>query len=85
VIVDNDGPTPVAGSLPDHVFHLCLPGERGVPYRIEASDNLTDWFPVHDAVCEDGNVRYADSTAEALRHRFYRLRPVVVEALDLGD
>ena len=75
---------PLVEPLPDRVFHLCLPGERGMPYRIEASDNLIDWLPLHDVICEDGRVRFADLVHD-LKHRFYRLRPVVIEAVDLDD
>jgi hypothetical protein len=86
VIADNDEPPPVlARPLPEEVFHVCLPGERGLVYRIEASGDLLDWIPVHDAICEDGYVRFAEPSLRELGHRFYRIRPVVVEALDLGD
>jgi hypothetical protein len=85
VIVDNDEPTPpVVEPLPDRVFHLCLPGEPGMPYRLEASDNLVHWLPLRDVICEDGRVHFADLVQD-VGHRFYRLRPVVVEAVDLDD
>lgn len=85
VIVDNDHESPNVRPLPEHRCEIALPGESGLPYRIEASDDLAHWFPVIDTIAEDGKVRVVDSEAATLKHRFYRVRPVVVEAIELDD
>jgi hypothetical protein len=84
VIVDHEHPMRVVQPLPEDGFHLCLPGERGMPYRIEASEDMTHWFPVRDALADDeGWVRFAEPETRQFRHRFYRLRSVVIDALTI--
>jgi len=86
VIVDNDYRMHPAQPLPEDGFHICLPGERGMPYRIEASEDMLHWFPVRDTLAdEDGLVRVVEPEMRKIRHRFYRIRSVVMDALTVED
>jgi hypothetical protein len=85
VIVDNDGPQPPIRRLTGGTFHVCLPGDDGMPYRIEGSNDLVNWMPLGDGLAAGGQVQYAEPAGGDLRARFYRAVPVVMEALDLDD
>ncbi len=85
VIVDNDEPTPGMRPLPEDVFHLSVPAETGQPFRIEASDDLIRWVPVADLVAQEGRVQFDQPGMSGLRHQFYRVRPIAIEALDMID
>jgi hypothetical protein len=85
VIVDQEWVREALRPLPEDVAHVCLPGETGLPYRIEASDNLVDWIPVADAVAVEGRVQFAEPGMREFGHRFYRVRPLVMEALGLDE
>jgi hypothetical protein len=86
VIVDHNHQMRAVQPLPEDGFHLCLPGERGMPYRIEASEDMVRWIPVRDSLAdEDGFVRFSEPEMRQVRHRFYRIRSVVMDALTLGD
>jgi hypothetical protein len=85
VIVDNDQPFPITHCLPDHLFHLCLPGENGFVYRLECSTDLVNWTPLCDSVVVDGAVHYVDTEAPDSGHRFYRVRADVDLAVEADD
>ncbi len=86
VIVDaGEGPCE-ARPLPGLGFELGLRGEQGMPYRVEASDDMVHWIPVADVLGDgDGRVRYIDPERRLDGPRFYRMRPSFVEALDLME
>jgi hypothetical protein len=56
-----------------------------MPYRFEASDDLVNWFPVGDGIASGGRVHYVEPGLAEAPHRFYRVRPIVAEAIDLDD
>jgi hypothetical protein len=86
VIVDNDHRLRVVQPLPEDGLQVGLPGEPGMPYRIEASDDMNHWYPVCDALAaEDGWVRLVEPEMHRNHHRFYRMRPVVIDALMLDE
>jgi hypothetical protein len=51
---------------------LTLNGEFGVPYRIDASTNLTDWMPLLILTNTFGQAQLTDPAATNTSHRFYR-------------
>ncbi len=87
VIVDDDGFDPNVRSLSPGDCEVALPGTAGMPYCVEVSDDLTTWFPVTHALADEtGRVRFVDpETTQQLRNRFYRVRPAVVEAVEMDD
>ncbi|MFM1943240.1 MAG: hypothetical protein RI897_2222 [Verrucomicrobiota bacterium] len=83
VIVDaGEGPCE-ARSLPGLGFELGLRGEQGMPYRVEASDDMVHWVPVADVLGDaDGRVRFVDPERRLDGPCFYRIRPSLVEAIE---
>ena len=79
---DHDRPRSARWPLPRDVFHLCVPGDDGKPYRVEVSDDLTQWSTVSDTIAEGGQVEFVQPDMTGFKHRFYRVRPIVLEALD---
>jgi hypothetical protein len=51
---------------------LTLTGDWGVPYRIDASTNLTEWTPLVTLTNSIGTVQFNDRSTTNLAHRFYR-------------
>jgi hypothetical protein len=79
IILDNDHPLRPSEALVDGSVHLRLPVPRGLPYRLEASTNLTDWEEIAcDINAEDG-VSVVDDGKGVRPLRFFR----VIE--ELGD
>jgi hypothetical protein len=66
-------------------MHICFPGETGLPYRIEASEDLLHWIPVGDVVSEAGKVQFTEPDASLRRQWFFRMRPIAMEALGVGE
>ena len=54
----------------------------GKPYRVEVSDDLTRWSTVSDTIAEGGQVEFVQPDMTGFKHCFYRVRPIVIEALD---
>ena len=73
------------GRLPKDVFQVSLPGENGKPYRVDVSDDLIHWTTVTDTLAEGGQVEFLQPDMSGFTRRFYRIHPVVVEALDPDD
>jgi len=85
LIADKNGSKSEKHSVPKDVFQVWLPGEDGKAYRVEASDDLIHWSTVSDTIAEDGEVQFVQPDMREFKHRFYRVRPIVIEALDLDD
>lgn len=86
VIVEGDLGAAVAERLPENGFHVCLPGERGMPYRVEASQDLVHWYPVRDTLADqDGWVGVVETEVHQFGQKFYRIRPMVVEAVTMDE
>jgi hypothetical protein len=75
IIVDNDQPRPLTGTLPDRCFHLMRPGANGTWWRIECSSDLTHWTPLGTNQVTDGALHFVDPDADELPARFYRAVP----------
>jgi len=79
---DNDRFGSAHWPLPEEVFRLCVPGDDGKPYRVEVSEDLTQWSTVSDTVAEGGRVGFVQPDMTGFKHRFYPVLPIVIEALD---
>jgi len=53
-------------------FLLVFMGAQGSQYSIEASTNLTDWFPIGTASGSNGWFRFVDTDRSNFNLRFYR-------------
>ncbi|MHB8520245.1 MAG: Ig-like domain-containing protein [Limisphaerales bacterium] len=53
-------------------FNLCLGGEAGKSYVIEASTNFSNWTVLGPAVGTNGLLQFRDATAPGVARRFYR-------------
>jgi hypothetical protein len=82
LIFDNDRSRSAHWPLPEDVFHLGVPSDDGKPYRVEVSDDLTHWSTVSDTIAEGGQVEFVQPDMTGFTHRFYRVLPIVIEALD---
>ncbi|MBL9166750.1 MAG: hypothetical protein JNN07_03345 [Verrucomicrobiales bacterium] len=85
VILDNDQSRPPCQLLPDGLFHLCLPGNRGLGYRLEVSPDLTNWNDLGPVSAEDGAVHYVDPEVEGVSRRFYRLQTLSLDEAPVND
>ena len=75
MIVDNDGPRPPTGHLPDRTFHVAMRGEPGQWFRIECSDDGVHWKLVCVTQVVDGGIYFVDDEADEMPGRFYRCVP----------
>ena len=75
IIVDNDLPRPLTGTLPDRCFHIMRPGTNGAWFRIECSSNLLHWTPLGTNRVTDGAIHFVDPDAAEMPQRFYRAVP----------
>ncbi len=78
IIVDNDGPRPCTGMLPDRCFHLSTPGTDGAWFRIESSTDLRQWTPLCSNAVTNGAIHFVDPDADEAPARFYRAVPEAV-------
>jgi hypothetical protein len=76
VIVDSDGPRPVAGMLPGNCFHLVKPGPDAAWFCIESSTDMTHWLPVCTNQVINGSIDFVDPDAQGNPARFYRAKPL---------
>jgi len=72
IIVDNDHDRPSSMRLRDGVFHLCVPGDNGLRYRLDVSDDLINWLPVCENEVTDGAIHFVDPESPRLGRRFFR-------------
>jgi hypothetical protein len=86
IIVDDDSQMRLpVHCLADGAFHVTLPGQNGLAYRLECSANLRDWVSVADGVVTDGQIHYLDPSPSGADNRFYRVRPIVTRAMEVED
>jgi len=86
IIVDDDSQIrPPVHRLADGAFHVSVPGLNGLVYRLECSTNLQDWVAVADGVITDGRFDYVDPAPTGAGNRFYRVRPIVTQAMEVDD
>jgi len=76
VIADNDQPRPTSTALPDRCFHFMRPAANGTCWRIEASTDLLNWWPVGTNLVTEGAVHFVDAEASEAPRRFYRAVPL---------
>ncbi len=81
LIVDDCTPRPHPQRLDDGCFHVRLPGDNGVCYRLEVSTDLLRWEPLVTNVVTDDGIHFVDDEMENFGLRFYRVMPEV-EVLD---
>jgi hypothetical protein len=72
IITDNDSPRPPCLRLPGGLFHICLAGTNGAPYRLEGSSDLVNWVELCTSTVSDDAIHFVDPDAAALPYRFYR-------------
>ena len=67
-------PSQLRVSMTNGVPQIFLHGGRGFQYRIEASTDLTTWFPVGELLITnvDGTAIFAETNSPGLSDRFYR-------------
>jgi len=75
LILDNDRPDRLAEVLPNGLPHLSLPVTSGIPYRLEASDDLVSWEAVVADTAADTTIDYVDDDPANHPHRFLRVLP----------
>jgi hypothetical protein len=63
----------VPDSLTSSAAQLCIDGELGRTYTIEASPDLFNWTLIATAVNTDGSLRFADPARSNFPKRFYRV------------
>lgn len=86
VIVDDDSTDPNVRSLIGSDCEVALSGTAGMPYCVEVSGDLRTWLPVMNVLADEtGRVRFVDPETEQYPNRFYRVLPVVVEAMEVDD
>lgn len=76
VIIDSNGPRPVAGMLPGNCFHLVRPGPDAAWFSIECSADLINWLPVCTNQVVNGSIDFVDPDAPGNPARFYRVVPL---------
>jgi len=72
IVVDNDRDRPSSRCLRDGVFHLCLPADNGLRYRLDVSDDLIHWLPVCENEVTDGAIHFVDPESQRVGRRFFR-------------
>jgi len=75
IILDNDCALPHTESLPDRNLHVRLPLPDGLPYRIEASGDLTNWEAVASGVVTSDGLGFVEGETDTIGQRFYRVVP----------
>jgi hypothetical protein len=76
IILDRDNiPGLFSRKLPGGLFLFKLHVAEGPWFRVEASDNLTDWQPVATNQVREGAIHFVDPQAATNPHHFYRVVP----------
>ncbi len=73
IIVDNDRPLPVTQRLRDGNMHVQLPLPTGMPYRLEASTDLTHWTPLFSNTVSADGFNFVDDESANFSLRFFRV------------
>jgi Calx-beta domain/Bacterial Ig domain len=76
-IVDNDRLPPPTCQLPDGLFHLCLPGTNGWPYRLDCSTDMVSWITICTNKVVDGAIHFVEPDSGNTPQRFYRILPEI--------
>jgi len=76
IIIDSDGPQPVAGLLPDGCFHLVTPGPDAAWFCIQYSTDLANWTTACTNQVINGSINFVDPDAAGNPSRFYRAVPL---------
>ena len=63
IIIDSDGPRPVASLLPDGCFHLVTPGPDAAWFCIEYSTDMVNWTTVCTNQVINGSINFVDPDA----------------------
>jgi hypothetical protein len=62
---------PVIGAT--NQIQICITGDLGRTYKVEASDDLSNWTLIAAPLNSDGSLRFADPARSNYRQRFYRV------------
>jgi hypothetical protein len=76
IIIDSDGPQPVASLLPDGCFHLVTPGPDAAWFCIQYSTDLANWTTACTNQVINGSINFVDPDAAGNPSRFYRAVPL---------
>ena len=76
IIIDSDGPQPVASLLPDGCFHLVTPGPDAAWFCIQYSTDLANWTTACTNQVINGSINFVDLDAAGNPSRFYRAVPL---------
>jgi hypothetical protein len=76
IIIDSDGPRPVASLLPDGCFHLVTPGPDAAWFCVQYSTDLANWTTVCTNQVINGSINFVDPDAAGNPSRFYRAVPL---------
>ncbi len=76
IIIDSDGPRPVASLLPDGCFHLAALGPDTAWFCIQYSTDLANWTTVCTNQVINGSINFVDPDAASNPSRFYRAVPL---------
>jgi hypothetical protein len=76
IIIDSDGPRPVASLLPDGCFHLVTPGPDAAWFCIQYSTDLANWTTACTNQVINGSINFVDPDAAGNSSRFYRAVPL---------
>jgi hypothetical protein len=76
IIIDSDGPQPVASLLPDGCFHLVTPGPDAAWFCIQCSTDLANWTTACTNQVINGSINFVDPDAAGNPSRFYRAVPL---------
>ena len=76
VIIDGDGPRPVAAVLPGGSFHFVSPGPDAAWFYIESSTDMVSWTPLCTNQVVNGSIDFVDPDSAANAKTFYRVVPL---------
>jgi hypothetical protein len=77
IIIDSDGPQPVAGILPDGCFHLAASGPDAAWFCVQYSTDLVNWTTSCTNQVINGSINFVDPDAAGNPSRFYRAVPLI--------
>ncbi len=82
IIIDGDGPRPVAGVLPGGCFHLVAPGPDAAWFCVQYSTDLIHWTSICTNQVVNGSIDFVDPDASESSSRFYRALPLMNASAD---
>ena len=75
LILDQGGPRPGDGILPDNTFHLTSSGPDGAWFHVDFSTDLVNWTTICTNQVINGTIDFIDPDAAGNPSRFYRTVP----------